>query len=402
MCYENQKIKTPQSSSIRILMLNYEFPPIGGGTGNACYYMLREFARYSDLHIDLVTWSPDNRTRIESFANNVQIHYVACGPKNQLHAWKSSELLRWLIHTSLYLCTHLKTRQYHLIHCWSGWPAGMLGYIFRKKAPYLIALRGSDVPGHTPRTALLDALVLRRISRRIWRNAISVTVVSRYLKNLASQTFSGPFHVINNGIDTTEFFPTDDISPSHPVRLLYVGRINPHKGVDDLIAAMVLLKPHLPVPLSANIHLTIVGSGSLADEVTAEIQRHQLQDAVTMLGVVSHDRLPSIYRQNDIFVFPCHSDAMANVILEATASGLAIIATNTGGAEIIQGNGLLINSGDPTNIKDKILDLVSQPQKLQQMKLQSTRLANKLGWDHCCDAYYQLYKSGLKIPVKNL
>ena len=60
---------------LRILMLNYEFPPLGGGAGNATYYLLKEFSKKKDLEIDLVTSSTD-KFRTEQFASNIKIHFL--------------------------------------------------------------------------------------------------------------------------------------------------------------------------------------------------------------------------------------------------------------------------------------------------------------------------------------
>jgi glycosyltransferase involved in cell wall biosynthesis len=110
-----------------------------------------------------------------------------------------------------------------------------------------------------------------------------------------------------------------------------------------------------------------------------------------MKGIIEHSRMGDIMRANDLLVFPCHSDAMANVILEATASGMAIISTRTGGSEAINANGLLINSGDPADLKDKLLELITQPAQLLQFRQQSVKLAKQLGWRICCETYMSFY-----------
>lgn len=377
---------------MRVLMINYEFPPIGGGTGNACYYMLKEFAAYPDLTIDLVTFSPDDMTRVELFAPNINIYYVKCGVKQALHHWKMTELFRWFVYTCQFLRKHLRHHKYDLIHCWSGWPAGILGYLFRSHAPYIIALRGSDVPGHTPRTRLLDAVLMRRLSRRVWSRAAAVTTVSRYLADLARQTADLDFQIINNGVNTSEFYPASPTPAQLPIRLLYVGRLSPHKGVDDLLGALQLLRRQFEDELPKQVHLTIVGGGSLEGLIKQYIQTHGLTNAVTLRGIVKHNELPAIYRDHDILVFPCHSDAMANVILEAIASGLAIISTKTGGAELIDGNGLLVESKNPRHLGESIMSLLQNPALIHTHKQQSASLAKSIGWDVCCAQYGEVYR----------
>ena len=77
-------------------MLNYEFPPIGGGAGNAHLYLLKEYARYSDfLKIDVLTSAPQPGFTVESFAENITIYKIGLH-KKKLHYWRKIEVLEWL------------------------------------------------------------------------------------------------------------------------------------------------------------------------------------------------------------------------------------------------------------------------------------------------------------------
>ena len=60
---------------MRILLLNYEFPPLGGGAGNATYYLLKEFSKIPDLEITLIT-SSTYKYREEKFSDNIKIYYL--------------------------------------------------------------------------------------------------------------------------------------------------------------------------------------------------------------------------------------------------------------------------------------------------------------------------------------
>ena len=81
---------------MRILMLNYEYPPLGGGAANANYYMLKEFAKVRGLKIDLITSSPGNKFEIEDFAPNIRIYKLDVGKKD-IHFWTQKEIMKWLI-----------------------------------------------------------------------------------------------------------------------------------------------------------------------------------------------------------------------------------------------------------------------------------------------------------------
>jgi len=171
----------------RILMLNYEFPPLGGGSGNATYYLLDQFAGEPSLEIDLVTSAGGSRFESERFADNIRIFRLPVGKRAQ-HFWTMSEIARWTwgaMRASRKLC---RANEYDLVHCWSGWPSGVVGLTLSRRLPFVVGLRGSDVPGYNERVGMLDRLLFRHLSRVVWRSASSVTAVSEHLRKLARQT----------------------------------------------------------------------------------------------------------------------------------------------------------------------------------------------------------------------
>ena len=83
---------------MKVLMLNYEFPPIGGGAGKAHLCLLREFAGREDLEIDVLTSGPEPGFVVEEFSDNITIYKVGIHKRN-LHYWRKVEVLarasRW-------------------------------------------------------------------------------------------------------------------------------------------------------------------------------------------------------------------------------------------------------------------------------------------------------------------
>ena len=191
---------------MKILMLNYEFPPIGGGAGNACYYMLKEFAKMKDIEIDLIT-SSDGKYKEEKFSRNIRIFKLDVDKKG-IHYWKMAEIVRWTRKAYKLSKKLVQENNYDACHCWFGWPSGWIGYKLRKKVPYIVALRGSDVPGYNPRLKFLDNILFSSISKKVWENARKVITNSSGLKELALKTKPDQhIDIIYNGVDTDEFKP---------------------------------------------------------------------------------------------------------------------------------------------------------------------------------------------------
>jgi hypothetical protein len=80
--------------ALRILMVNYEFPPLGGGTGQACSQLLDELADRRDVEIDLVTSGAASGLERLALARNIELHRVPT-PKRDLHYWRAGELFTW-------------------------------------------------------------------------------------------------------------------------------------------------------------------------------------------------------------------------------------------------------------------------------------------------------------------
>jgi glycosyltransferase involved in cell wall biosynthesis len=194
-----------RKNKLHILFLNYEFPPLGGGAGNATKYLFSEFAKRDGLEIDLITSSTD-KFKIEKFAKNICVHYLDIGKKGNVHYQSNRDLLKYSWKAYFYGKSLIKKKKFNLIHAFFGIPCGYIA--MRLGLPYIVSLRGSDVPFYNSRFAKLDKLVFYRLSRRIWRRARAVIANSEDLKRLAVKTFSGEIGVIPNGINTSEFKPS--------------------------------------------------------------------------------------------------------------------------------------------------------------------------------------------------
>ncbi|MDD3888182.1 MAG: glycosyltransferase [Patescibacteria group bacterium] len=151
----------------RILLFVYEYPPLGGGVANAIYYLLKEFEKEKNLKIDLITSSLDNVWSVSRLAENINCYQVPIGKKTK-NQYQSQSIKNMLLYTknSFEQAQELiKKNQYDLVHVF-GYPSALQTKILHKKhkIPYIISLRGVDVPGYNPRFKLIDAFYKPLIS----------------------------------------------------------------------------------------------------------------------------------------------------------------------------------------------------------------------------------------------
>jgi len=135
--------------------------------------------------------------------------------------------------------------------------------------------------------------------------------------------------VQNIGLDRTEIgFPRRS-GNWHEVRLLFVGRILPWKGVDLALGAMADLATAVP-----NLTLTIVGDGPDKDRLIGMAARLGLEDRVRFLGAVARDETLKMLPEFDAFIFPSLHDSGGFAVLEAMAARLPVICLDIGGPAI--------------------------------------------------------------------
>jgi glycosyltransferase involved in cell wall biosynthesis len=114
---------------------------------------------------------------------------------------------------------------------------------------------------------------------------------------------------------------------------------------------------------------------------------------VDFLGSVSHDKLTELYRSADVFVLPSLNEGMSNSLLEAMASGLAIIATDTGGTgELVDGqNGVIVAQNSAAEIYDALEKIYNDREALNKMKISSREKVADFSWAKVGDRYKDLY-----------
>ena len=378
-----EKVGEATKPFLRVLMINYEFPPIGGGTGIACSQVLSELAGRPDIIVDLVTSGLATQSSVSSLADNIEIHQLPV-IKQDLQHWRGGELFAWTRRAMSYAARLCRQRRYDLCHCWGGWPSGLVGYRLRRRMPYIVGLRGSDVPGYNERLRWLDPLLLQHVARRVWSQAARVVAVSRNLRDLALQTQPrAVIDVIPNGVDVRRFTPADH---EHVKRLLFVGRLIERKGVHFLLEAFRGVRAAIPYA-----ELTIVGDGPERARLEAMAGELALS-GVAFRGHLAGDDLPAAYRESAILVLPANAEAMPNVVLEAMAAGLAIVTTPTGGSEVLRGNGVVVPHADPVALRDALVAYLTDPGLVEEHGRISRRLAEGLSWGavtRCCLAIYR-------------
>jgi len=177
------------------------------------------------------------------------------------------------------------------------------------------------------------------------------------------------------GVDTARFDPAKADPDAYPgeIKVLYSGRMTREKGVDLL--AESFLRAHRVDP---RLHLLLAGGGPEEGELRSRLGEH-----ATFLGWLGGEELAAAYASADVFLFASSTDTYGQVILEAGASGLPVVAVAEGGPAALVENrhtGLLCRP-DPDHLAGSLLQLASSPLLRQSLGAAAVNAAGRRSWD---------------------
>ena len=384
-------------------MVNYEFPPIGGGGGTTTRFISKYMSRLG-IDVDVITTKP-GKDDFFNHPDGFNLYYVG-HTKNKISGTHIPELAKFALTLIYYSKQVIERSKPDLIHCFFTLPSGSFGLYCKKiyKIPYVISALGADVPGFNIGDWRLDAYhsLTKSLSKSIWKNSSYVVANSKSLQETCKRfSPNRDIKTITNGVDIEIFYPDKNKKfDSSEVQLLFISRLMPQKGIDILIKACALLNKKG----TTNFKLTIVGEGHLKSLMFSLIERFNLKKNINFLGWKDLDELPDIYRSADIFILPSVMEGMSSVVLQAMASGLPIVASRVKGfEEIVEENlnGLFAEYNNPEEFAVAIEKLIKSPDLREKMSQKSLEKSKLFSWETISRQYLELYKETVGLANGN-
>jgi glycosyltransferase involved in cell wall biosynthesis len=282
-----------------------------------------------------------------------------------------------------------------IVHVFFGIPDGPVGWVLKRfyGLPYLVSLRGADVPSEEVKRFAKHYKILRPFIRWLWRDADALVAVSNGLREYAFETTPDlPINVIPNAIELSVFTPPRHRHHDGPVRLLFVGRFNAFKNVETLLEAVSCLK-EMGVN---NFELQLIGDGERRANLERLAVEKELTRYVKFLGWVDRAAIVDRYRQADLFVTATTWEGMPNTVLEGMACGLPVVATRASGLDelVWEGvNGYLVDINDPVALAERLADLIDNPYERRRMGKESRKIAEQeFAWEYITEQYVEIYE----------
>jgi glycosyltransferase involved in cell wall biosynthesis len=369
-----------------ILIINYEYPPIGGGAGTASYYTSKAILR-KGFNVTVMTSHFKGLPYFE-VVDGVQIYRVPTlrrkkGTSNLV------EMAVFVISAILHTGKIIKASKPKGSIAFLSIPSGIVSLWIRivYGIPYIVSLRGGDVPYFVPGKMHIIHFLIKPLTKYIWRHAYKVSANSVNLSLLGERIAPDlKIEIIPNGVDVDYFKPEiAGINKKSGLTALFVGRLNAQKGIDVLFKALGMLKDNLP----NDFRLLLVGDGPEEYKLKDIANKLDITKCIEYAGWIDRDKLADVYRESDIFILPSRYEGMPNALAEAIASGLPVITTDIPGCTTLVKdgvNGFVVPfdaKGEPNLDKliNAILSIINNRDLRRLMGLRSREIAERFSWD---------------------
>ena len=414
---------------MKIAMLSYHTCPLatlgGKDTGGMNVYV-REITRHLGaigVHVDVFTRSQDEHVPhvLHDLGYGNRVVHIPAGPEHPLPKNILASYLPEFV-TGVEEFAASKEIQYDLIHS-HYWMSGVAALELQKH-------------WHTPMAHMFHTLVLMK--NRVAQSAeelegeyrlegeklvlqsaqriIAATPAELAQLQWLYQADIRKIAVIPPGVDTCRFYPipADEAKefigvPPCGRMILFVGRIEPLKGLDVLLESIARLRQQ-DVMGDYRFCLVVIGGESLSDgemlgtemaRIHALREQYGLQDLVAFLGKRSQDTLPYYYSAAEVVVVPSFYESFGMVALEAMACGTPVVASQVGGlAYLVQDGvtGYTVPVDDPQALADRLMQLLSNPALRSRLAQQAVQYARGYAWEEIAQKLLQVYKDLTSPP----
>jgi len=374
---------------MRILMLCYEFPPIGGGGGRVAHGLSRELVRMGH-NVDLFSMG-HRRLPKRELVDGVQVIRVP-SIRNSLYFCTIPEAASYMISSTLARSWLARSKQHDLIHAHFIFPDGFLAWQLHKitALPYLITAHGSDVPGYNPNRLKVAHRLLAPIWSIVTQNASKIICPSRILANfILKRNKDIKLEIIPNGIETRKFAPGREKRN----RILIVSRMLKRKGIQFFLEAIA--------PTRSDWEVHIVGNGPYLQKLR-EMSRG-MKWKIKFWGWLDNEstKIKELYETSSIFVLLSEAENFPIVLLEAMAAGMAIITTKgTGCAEVVGNAAMLVPPKNSLEIRKALSLMLQCSERRREMgQAARVRMEKNFSWTAVAKRYIRLYEDIL-VGVK--
>ena len=376
---------------MKICMISADFPPATSGISFAVYNLARRLV-LRGYKVTVITRGNWDRNWEHEIVEGIDLYRVRFWPLYPYHVKIHGLFIKALLNK-------LKL-EFDVLHLHTP----LVPY-FKKIGPY-IATQHNTIISQINKRKILDfySFVFKTlknqlisIDQEIPKHASCVIATSKGVADELHRFYGIPatkITVIPNGVDTDLFRPAD-IAGIKGSRILYTGRLDAGKGIEDIVACAKIVCAELPAAV-----FVIIGDGPLSRSMKQWVYDANLESNFQFVGWVNQQYLVEYYQQASVYLFPSYSEGMPLTLLEAMSCACPCVATDiVGNADVVLdgGTGFLVPPGNPKSLAEAIVKLLTDEQLRKQMGTNARkRVLAEYDWNIIVGMVEEVYRMNLK------
>lgn len=377
---------------MRILVVNYEYPPVGGGGGRVAAQVAVELARRG--HEVRVQTSRTGDLPSRQTVGGVDVRRVFSF-RRRADTCPVPEMAGYVMTNVWPVWQAVRTWRPDVMHVHFAVPTGAVAWLAHRLTgvPYVLTAHLGDVPGGAPEQTDHLFRVVKPFTGMIWHDAAAVTAVSTHVASLAQEAYGIGPAVILNGVAARAAEPPAPAADGL-LRLLCAGRLSVQKNPVFLARVFGALR-------GRKWRAVFLGDGPLRAALAGELQRQRADGQCELRGWAEEKQVRAAMDASDLLVMPSLSEGLPVAAVEAAARGLAICGSAIPGLrDVLEDgvNGWSCPVNDETSWVRALTQAMDDRDGLRRRQAQSLKIAEKFDLRGIVDAYEETLAGAM---VKN-
>ena len=376
---------------LKVLIINYEFPPLGGGGGISSYDLALEWEKHGQ--VDVLT---SNFSGLKSFeiVNAINIYRTRIFFRKSRDAATFLSMLSFLVTGFIKGFSLCRKNRYDVINTHFAVPSGPLGYVLGRlfRIPNVLSLHGGDIYDPSKKMSPHNSAIFSRVVKFILNRADRIVAQSSNTRDNTVKYY--------NPVKEVEIIPLAFHPPVIPKSgrdklgldkdsfyLITIGRLVKRKSIDTILYALSGIN-------NKKIKLIIVGDGPEMDFLQDLTKTLNLTGRVKFPGYIADDEKYSYLKNVDAFILTSLHEGFGIVFMEAMFAGLPIVCTNHGGqVDFLKHNenALLIDVGDVESCKKSIIKMYKDDNLYQVMSKNNKKKVKDFYAENVAAKYLKIF-----------